>query len=185
MNLIYNIKGEGFTVYNYMEDINYCNSVDIVFVPKWDLDKKIMVSEKVNKLAIIFPNWLRTVYLTYDHDDDEHNEEDGISLAFCTSDEVYKNASVNLTKQFFDISEEEMDRVLVHEFCHIVVGPLTNYAFKNCRTKGSSGEVIDRVETITTDLEMLICRLMGYNIDYPAYKEFTKDLRTIKSQQGD
>ena len=174
-----------FTVYNQDTNLNYCNSVDIVFLSGWEDEQILRFSKIVRELSVILPNWVNTVYMGMEKDNCE--DEYTIKQASCVCLYSYRYASINIYPRLLEMPDDEVYRIMTHEFCHIIVSPLVNHAHGIASEDPNQVDIIiDKTEEVTTDLEDVLCRLLAVGPKPPSYRSFVNELGyKIRAREAD
>lgn len=129
------------------------------------------IAPLIEKYKCLIPSWCDHVNVSYWSTPPEGAET---AVADCRCHLDYRNASIRFFAAFLNYHPDQREDDTVHEFIHISVNPLYDYAcdtikelFKSDALKGQDiaknlilEGLRERVESVTTDLQKIICGLM-------------------------
>lgn len=125
----------------------------------------------LERYRCLVPGWCERVNISYWPTPPEGAET---AVADCRSKPDYRNASIRFFPAFFDYNPDQRHLDSVHEFIHISINPLYDYAchtiqelFKSDALKGqdiAKNLILEglrhHIESATSDLQKIVCALM-------------------------
>lgn len=125
----------------------------------------------IEKYKVLIPSWCDHVNISYWPAPPEGAET---AVADCRCHLDYRNASIRFFAAFLNYHPDQRQDDAMHEFIHITVNPLYDYACDTIKEIFKSDVLKDqaiaknlileglreRVESVTTDLQKIVCQLM-------------------------